>query len=252
MPTKGAAVNISIELVPRNEESLHQELKLIQENFSQVNTINIPDLMRFKTRSWHGCGLAKGYFKNTVPHIRAVDFDPDEIFPLGEELEKAGIDTLLVVTGDTIKSDLRPVYPITAIDLIKKIRHELPHIKIYAAIDPYRQSFQEEYRYAMQKLEAGATGFFTQPFFDIRLLEVYANMMPDVDIYWGASAVVTKRSQEYWETVNRVVFPKDFDFSMECNRAFAREALDFVRSREQNIYYMPIKVDLIEWLGGIL
>jgi methylenetetrahydrofolate reductase (NADPH) len=245
-------VNISIELVPRNEESLHQELTLIQENFSQVNTINIPDLMRFKTRSWHGCGLAKSYFKNTIPHIRAVDFNPHEPFPLGEELDKAGIDTVLVVTGDNIKSDLRPVYPITSIDLIKKIRHELPHLKIYAAIDPYRQSFQEEYRYTMQKLEAGARGFFTQPLFDIRLLEFYANLFPDLDIYWGVSPVITKRSQEYWETVNRVVFPKNFDFSMECNRAFAREALALAGSLNHNIYYMPIKVDLLEWLTGIL
>src|SRR5215510_394213 len=100
MPSEGEAVNISIELVPRSEESLHQELALIQENFSQVNTINMPDLMRFKTRSWHGCSLAKSYFQRTIPHIRAVDFDPDEAFPLGEELANAGIDTVLVVTGD--------------------------------------------------------------------------------------------------------------------------------------------------------
>lgn len=245
-------MNISIELVPRNEEHLHAELETIRQNFSRVNTINIPDLVRFKTRSWHGCAKAKTHFKNTVPHIRAVDFNPDEAFPLGEELEQAGIDTLLIVTGDTARADLRPVYPTTSIDLIKKIKHELPHLKLYAAIDPYRQSFQEEYRYTMQKLEAGAIGFFTQPFFDMNLLEFYGNLLPDVDVYWGVSPVITKRSQEYWETVNQVVFPKNFDFSIECQRDFAQKALEFVQSRQQNIYYMPIKVDLLEWLGGIL
>jgi methylenetetrahydrofolate reductase (NADPH) len=76
--------------------------------------------------------------------------------------------------------------------------------------------------------------------------------LPDTDIYWGVSPVTTKRSQEYWETVNQVVFPKNFDFSMECNRDFAREALALVKSLEQNIYYMPIRVDLLEWLKGIL
>ena len=245
-------MNISIEIVPRDEASVLEELATIRQMLPQVNTINIPDLMRFKLRSWCGCALTKSAYPNSIPHIRAVDFDLDEPLPFVEDFERAGITSVLVVTGDTPKSDLHPVYSNTSIDLIKKIKREQPTWQVYAAIDPYRQSFQTEYRYTMSKLEAGATGFFTQPFFDIRLMGVYADLLSGMDIYWGVSPVVTKRSQEYWETVNHAIFPAQFELSMEWNRQFARDALDFARSRGHHIYYMPIRINLVDYLGGIL
>jgi methylenetetrahydrofolate reductase (NADPH) len=249
-------MNISIEIVPRDEGSVLAELSTIRQQLPQVNTINIPDLMRFKLRSWCGCALTKSAYPNSIPHIRAVDFDLDAPLPFVEDFEMAGITSVLVVTGDTPKSDLHPVYPNSSIDLIKKIHQEHPDWRIYAAIDPYRQSFQAEYRYAMAKLEAGACGFFTQPFFDLNLMEIYADLLSglasDCELYWGVSPVITKRSQEYWETVNHAIFPRRFDFSLDWNRQFAREALDFARTRDQNIYYMPIRINLIEYLGGIL
>ena len=245
-------MNISIEIVPRDEASVLEELATIRQMLPQVNTINIPDLMRFKLRSWCGCALTKSAYPNSIPHIRAVDFDLDEPLPFVEDFDRAGITSVLVVSGDTPKSDLHPVYSNTSIDLIKKIKREQPTWQVYAAIDPYRQSFQAEYRYTMAKLEAGAAGFFTQPFFDMRLMDVYADLLSGMDIYWGVSPVVTKRSQEYWETVNHAIFPSQFEFSMEWNRQFARDALDFARSRGQHIYYMPIRINLLDYLGGIL
>jgi methylenetetrahydrofolate reductase (NADPH) len=248
-------MNISIEIVPRDEDSVREELQTIRQMLPRVNTINIPDLVRFKLRSWCGCALTKSAFPNSIPHIRAVDFDLDAPLPFVEDFEQAGITSVLVVTGDTPKSDLHPVYSNTSLDLIKRIRQEHPDWRIYAAIDPYRQSFQEEYRYTMAKLEAGATGLFTQPFFDLNLMEIYADLLADlseIDVYWGVSPVVTKRSQEYWETVNRAIFPRRFDLSLDWNRQFARDALDFARSRSQHIYYMPIRINLVEYLGGIL
>jgi len=245
-------MNISIEIVPRDEDSVLEELAIIRQTLPQVNTINIPDILRFKLRSWCGCALTKSAYANSIPHIRAVDFDLDEPLPFVEDFDRAGITCVLVVSGDTPKSDLHPVYSNTSIDLIKKIKREHPTWQVYAAIDPYRQSFQTEYRYTMAKLEAGATGFFTQPFFDMRLMDVYADLLSGMDIYWGVSPVVTKRSQEYWETVNHAIFPSQFELSMEWNRQFARDALDFARSRGQHIYYMPIRINLVDYLGGIL
>ncbi|MCH3959265.1 MAG: hypothetical protein LKE51_07505 [Selenomonas sp.] len=45
---------VSVELVPREEESLRNELTLLQQYQEQVDVINIPDLLRFDLRSWQG------------------------------------------------------------------------------------------------------------------------------------------------------------------------------------------------------
>ena len=42
---------ISVELVPRDEDALHGELALLGKFKEQVDVINIPDLLRFPTRS---------------------------------------------------------------------------------------------------------------------------------------------------------------------------------------------------------
>jgi methylenetetrahydrofolate reductase (NADPH) len=245
-------VDISIELVPRDEASLHEELNAVQHALTQVNMINIPDITRLKIRSWQGAAIAKRHYTHVVPHIRAVDFDLHHPLPFVPLFEQTGITSVLIVTGETPKTELRAVYPNTAADLIRKLRHDHPTWRIYAAIDPYRQSLQAEYRYALEKLEAGADGFFTQPFFDLRFMEIYAELLPQVPIYWGVSPVVTKRSQDYWETVNHTVFPQSFELSLAWNRQFAQAALQFARERRQHIYYMPIKTDVVEYLGGIL
>ena len=40
-------MRISLELVPRNKESVLEEVGKITKNLKKVNTINIPDLLRF-------------------------------------------------------------------------------------------------------------------------------------------------------------------------------------------------------------
>jgi methylenetetrahydrofolate reductase (NADPH) len=252
LEAKGSNVHLSIELVPRDETALRAELAEIQHALTQVNMINIPDIGRMKMRSWQGAVLAKEYYATVIPHVRAVDFDLHHPLPFASILEQAGIQSVLVVTGETPKTELRPVYPNTCLDLIRKLRHDYPEWRIYAAIDPYRQSLQAEYRYAQEKLEAGADGFFTQPFFDLRLMEIYAEMLPAVPIYWGVSPVVTKRSQDYWETVNHTIFPRHFELTLDWNRRFAEAALRFARERDQHLYFMPIRLNVVEYLGGIL
>ena len=45
---------ISVELVPRDEDALRQELALLGKFQDKVDVINIPDLLRFPIRSWQG------------------------------------------------------------------------------------------------------------------------------------------------------------------------------------------------------
>src|ERR1700753_4054193 len=96
LKAKVRVMNISIEIVPRDEESVLEELKTIRQSLPQVNTINIPDLVRFKLRSWCGCALTKNSYVNSIPHIRAVDFDLDAPLPFVADFEQAGITSVLV------------------------------------------------------------------------------------------------------------------------------------------------------------
>lgn len=245
-------MRVSIELVPRNVEGLGRELEAILSKLPGTDLVNIPDLMRFELRSWEACAHAKGYVTHAIPHLRAIDIDLKKPLQIAPFLETHKIHEVLVVTGDAPADMSRTVYDSSATDVIRKVREELPGVKVYAALDPYRQSFTKERDYALQKLHAGANGFFTQPFFDLRLMGIYAELLPQIDIFWGVTSVTSERSLSYWKNRNRAVFPKGFEPSLEWSRAFAREALAFVRERDDNIYFMPIRTSAVAYLEGIL
>ncbi len=137
-------------------------------------------------------------------------------------------------------------------DVIRKFREELPGIRVYAGIDQYRGSLQQERYRIRRKLQAGAAGFFTQPFFDRRFLEIYADMLDGLEVYWGASPVQSAASQSYWELKNHVVFPKDFTPTLEWSIGFARDLREFAEKRGGNVYLMPIKANLAAYLKGVM
>lgn len=245
-------MRISIELVPRSPEALERELAALATVLPGVDTVNIPDLARFPLRSWQACAQAKTRVPHAIPHLRAIDVDLARPLAFGPTLASHGIDEVLVVSGDTPADLSRRVYPTSPIDLIRKLRRELPGVKVYAALDPYRQSFALERDYALRKLEAGAAGFFTQPFFDLRLLDIYAELLPDTEIFWGATTVTSARTLAYWQTRNRAVFPADFEPTLAWSRAFAQTLLEFARARDANLYFMPIRTNVVEYLSGLL
>lgn len=248
----GITTRVSIELVPRDAESLQRELQQVQEGFPSVATVNIPDLLRFPLRSWEGCVLARERFPHAVPHIRAIDLDPARPLPMGDALRGAGIDEVLVVSGDPPQEMNRRVFPHGAVEVIRRFKKELPGVTVYAALDPYRAGFRQELAYVQRKLEAGADGFFTQPFFDLRLMELWSELLQGQTVFWGVSPVMSERSRAYWETRNSAVFPGNFRPTLEWNRSFAAQALDFARGHNAHIYFMPITTSVTDYLQGII
>lgn len=244
-------MRISVELVPRSHQSLAGELAQIKAHLPSVDTINFPDVLSFPLRSWRGCAQASPQF-NAIPHLRAVDIDLAKPLPMAALLAEHGVGEVLVVGGDTAPSMSRPVYPTTSLELIKKIRLEHPKLTVYAALDPYRQSFRAERDYALRKLEAGAAGLFTQPFFDLRLLELYAELLPGVQVFWGATSVLSERAKQYWLTRNHAILPIDFTPTLAWNRHLAQTVLAFARAHGSHVYFMPIKVDVVHYLQGIV
>ena len=243
-------MNVSIELVPRDWQTLEEELCAVTKHFPNVTTVNIPDLTRFEVRSWQACAFAKRYVPRALPHLRAADIDLGKSLAVAPCLESHHLNEVLIIKGDATKGEARDSHPSSTVEVITRFREELPDVQVYAAIDPYRQDFRGELEYAQEKLEAGAVGFFTQPFFDVRLMEVYAELLPDVPVYWGVTSVTSKSSVGYWKKRNNAVFPASFEPTMAWCQGFAREALTFAKERDTNLYFMPIRESAVEFLGG--
>jgi methylenetetrahydrofolate reductase (NADPH) len=244
--------DISIELVPRTEASLRQELELIKERFPAIKRINIPDILRFDMRSWDGCAIAEELFSNTIPHLRAIDFDPDAPLPILEAITKASVEAVLVISGDPPVDMGKRIYRTTCLELIRRLKRELPDLKVYAGLDPYRSGIKEEIDYLKAKRDAGAEAFFTQPFFDLRLMEIYQGFLGDYNIYWGLSPVLTLGSRNYWENRNHAIFPPSFEPTLEWNRDFAVQTMEFAKANGGNVYFMPIRTDIAAYLDGII
>jgi len=241
---------ISIELVPRSSEHLREECAAVSAAFPSLDTLNIPDIMRMPIRSWEACRFTSDYFSNNIPHLRAIDFNIGSDDSILEAIE--GFGEVLVVSGDPPHDFSRKVYPTSVTEVLEFLKTRRPDLKIYAAIDPYRSGIQQELEYAKQKIDSGADGFFTQPFFSIEFMSVFADLFHDTNVFWGVSPVVGERSRSYWETTNHVVFPSGYDFSLEGNKEFGRKALAFARQTDSNIYFMPIRMNAVDYLKDVV
>lgn len=245
-------MRISIEVVPRSAEQLERQLSSVAGDLGPIDTINIPDLIRFPLRSWEACLHALPRFANAIPHLRAIDVDPAREWRVIEFLALHGFREVIVVTGDAPADLSHPVYPCNSVQLIARLKRELPGLKVYGALDPYRAGPRGELDYARAKLDAGAAGFFTQPFFDLRFVEAYAEQLEGVPVFWGLTSVTSERSLLYWRNRNRAIFPASFTPTLEWNRAFAKDALDWAARHDQNLYFMPIRASIRDYLSGIV
>ena len=235
----------AVELIPRDAETLLRDAGEVSRLFPDAQVINIPDLLRFSLRSWEAARLIRGIFPRVIPHIRAIDIAPDAPLP---GVDDPALREVLVVQGDP-PSDLRHrTYPNTSESVIARYRREAPHLDVYAAFDPYRRAPYKEMQAIARKKEAGATGFFTQPIFDMRMLDLCMNWLVGENVFWGISPVIGPKSRSYWETTNHVIFPHDFEPTLEANINFARQMMDVVASAGGNTYLMPLRVNLERYL----
>ncbi|GHV85695.1 methylenetetrahydrofolate reductase [Spirochaetia bacterium] len=254
-------MEVSLEMVPRNLLSLQTDAGICK-SYPGITCVNIPDLLRFPIRSWEACGILKTQpplDKTLIPHLRARDFSLDEAFPLTDFFREQSITKALVIAGDSPAADSK-TYSVNSMEeltdsptipFIKKLKAELPELEIYAAFDPYRTNIRYELDYLTAKEAAGAAGFMSQPFFDLRLLEIYAEYLEGKRVFWGIAPVLTAGNRQYWESRNRAIFPRSFRLDLDWNISFARQVLQFCESNSFNLYLMPIKMDLSAYISGI-
>jgi len=255
---------VSLEVVPRDRETIAASVKTALA-FPEISLINVPDLTKFPIRSWDACEIIARVQAerdtarplSVMPHIRAVDFNLNKPFPR----ELLSVDRALVIAGDLPLGDqsggdphvgmAQKTYQTETPAFIRKIKSEMPGLKIYAAFDPYRSNIHYELDYLKAKEDSGADGFMSQPFFDLRLLEIYAEYLEGKDVFWGVSPVLSASSRNYWESRNRAIFPNSFRPELDWNIEFGRRVLGFCRDRGFNLYLMPIKVDIEAYLTGL-
>jgi len=243
-------MDIFLELIPKERDILLNEIKGIKEKYPQVCGINFPDLMKYPIRSWDCALIAGSVYERVIPHIRAIDFDISKPLTAIDKIYAAGIREVLVITGDP-PQEMRRIYPNYSVDLIREIKNKYPEIKVYAAIDQYRQNMRRELNYVERKEYAGADGFFTQPFFDMRLLEIWQEQLAGKTVFWGISPVTSQKSYWYWVTKNQAVFPANFREDLEWNIDFACKVLASAQKNNDSVYIMPIRSNVDEYLKGI-
>ncbi len=245
-------MRVVVELVPRDLPSVATQLSEVAE-LGRVDAVNLPDLTRFDLRGWQAAvEVRRAGSWTAIPHVRAMDVDLRRPWQPLEALDAAGIDEVLVITGDPPTDMRHPVTGANVIDVIRMIKRARPTWRVYAALDPYRAGFASERDYVQRKLDVGVDAFFTQPFFDVRLMGVWRELFPGVPIYWGVTSVTSERSRRYWLTRNRAVFPGGFEPTLAWHRRFAGEALDFAARHDSHVYFMPIRVGIEAWLGELL
>jgi methylenetetrahydrofolate reductase (NADPH) len=102
------------------------------------------------------------------------------------------------------------------------------------------------------KIAAGATGFFTQPFFSLQRLRYWDTILPkECEIFYGVSPITTEASLLYWKEKNHVVFPPRFSITIEWQVSFAQSVIRWAKAHGRSVYLMPIRIPLALYLQKV-
>ncbi len=242
-------MKISFEIVPRTPQAFDDQYRFALGLGESINMINVPDIQRFDIRSWDTAKKINRNVHQFVPHFRATDFslESGKLFEIIEENE---LDHVLLVSGDPPEG-MRKVHNTSVLDLISAVHKRFPKITIHAGFDPHRSGLQDECDYVFRKVDAGASSFFSQPFYDTRLIEIYAEHLQGIDTFIGLSPITTTASKNYWEVKNKVKFPNTFKAEYDWNINFSNQVIAMARDMDFNIYFMPIRIDLENFFGKL-
>ncbi len=240
-----------LELVPRQLSDLVRETAEVRNRFPQIQGFNIPDVLRLPTRSYEAVSvlLKEGHF--AIPHIRCIDHPAEHTLGIIGKLVGEGLKAVLLVSGDPPRDPAANTYPVSPVTLCEAVKHQFPDLTVYCGLDPYRVSFREELAYCAQKQAAGADGFFSQPFFEESLADLYLDQLTQTALFVGISPVISEQSYNYWITKNHAVFPPNFPLTLEFACTQATHLIRKAEQRGQHTYLMPIKVPAITYLEGI-
>lgn len=239
---------ISLELVPRDKESLIQEAKECLGLWG-VDRINIPDIRRLPYRSFDAASDLLDANIQVIPHIRTQDRSLDIQVQMIANLVQKGLKEVLLVSGDVIPNEIQS--ECSPIALCKVLKQEFPQLLVYGALDPYRQSMRKELDYSLEKLASGMDALLSQPFFDQNLLEFWGRFFTPGQLWAGVAPVNSLKSQEYWEKINQVPFSTPLDYSLLGSAKLGKELVQLAESMGHRTYLMPIRMRALDYINAL-
>jgi len=239
-------MKFSFEIVPRNQSAFEQQYQFACSLGDVVSMINVPDIQRFNIHSWETEQYIERNKHQFIPHFRATDFSlqSGNIFKI---IEVNQLNHVLLVSGDPPEGIKQKHYNTDVLDLIRVVKQRFPDITIHAGFDPHRSGIQDECSYIQRKIEAGVSSLFSQPFYDLRMIEIYTEHLKGIEVFIGLSPITTLSSMNYWEVKNKVKFPFSFKADYAWNIDFSNQVIRMARDNGFNIYFMPIKINLHDY-----
>jgi len=113
--------------------------------------------------------IKKAYGIETLAHLTCITDSEAEVEKNLADIKARGLENVLALRGDPPKDKNMPVYPVHAVDLIKKLKTH-PNFCVAAAAypegHPEAASRQEDLEHIKEKVDAGAEFLITQIAFD--------------------------------------------------------------------------------------
>lgn len=243
---------IALELVPRTMDGILAEARESLASYPFITSINVPEIRRLPIKSFEPTEQLLERSIPTTPHFRMIDRPEQELLKNLEVLVGKGLRQVLLINGDPPKDnpDFKPS-GFSTLDGIRAVKREFPTLRVFAGLDPYRSSFRNELDYAFEKRDAGCDGFYTQPFFSVGMLELWAEQLSDTEVWFGIAPVYTQKSKNYWEQTNKVVFPPDFSFDKAYNIRLARQLLVTIAETKAHACLQPVANGSLEYLKDL-
>jgi len=147
-----------------------------------------------------------------IPHMTCRDRNLNAIKSTLLGLSAEGIHNMIVITGDPIptaeRDEVKSVYQFNSRKLtsfIKSLgeRGDVAPFHVFGALNVNAKHFPSQLGLAKKKLEAGMTGFFTQPVLSERAkenLRTARDTLPGVLILGGIMPVVSERNARFMES----------------------------------------------------
>jgi len=254
-------MRLSIELVPRTRADFARQLAEVAPHAADLvahgfDTINVPSAPRYGLDAVSACSAARARGWRGIPHLRSMDIRADEIDLLVERLREAHVREVLVVAGDPPAQGAPRAPDMSPDRLIEALAARAPDIARSACFDPNHAPDARALDRIDAKLAAGASGLFGQPSFTAEAMERWHNALgdrlPAQQIWWGAGPVLGERSLGWWQRVNGVQFPSDFEPTLEDWNRRLPALLHAARRANGNLYVMPIKAPIDATLAPLL
>ncbi len=223
-------MRISARLLPESGPFLLEGAKFVSE-FPEIDTVNISDALNI--RGWQGSVILADRAKS-IPHINQICSyqDKREFNLLKNALIQNNINEVLIFLGE-YKSGVFIESVSMSIELMIRLKQEIPGIVVYGYFNPYNKSDFDD---VLKKLDIGFDGVFVSPVFDISVLQKSMPYLAGTTVFFGIMPILHKDKMNALERLYNVEFPSSFSPGIKSSALFAKKILAFLSDVNANCH----------------